>query len=185
MRERIDGLQRELKLLSRMKVGDAVRYIRKDIGYDAFLKEYGEQHYIEPAELLEVLDEVQESAEGFLTPEEWFAHAKEFREELKRRSSAAGAGGAAGHDRAEEDRVQLMTFHASKGLEFPVVFIIDVNEGVVPHRKAGSREEQEEERRMFYVAMTRAKEELHVCTCRQRFRREAEESPFIADYERR
>ena len=206
MRERIDGLQRELKLLSRMKVGDAIRYIRKDIGYDAFLKEYGEQHYIEPAELLEVLDEVQESAEGFMTPEEWFAHAKEFREELKRRSSgapgnagsaacagraenpggsAAGAGGAAGHDRAEEDRVQLMTFHASKGLEFPVVFIIDVNEGVVPHRKAGSREEQEEERRMFYVAMTRAKEELHVCTCRQRFRREAEESPFIADYERR
>ena len=178
MRERIDGLQRELKLLSRMKVGDAVRYIRKEIGYDAFLKEYGEQHYIEAAELLEVLDEVQESAEGFLTPEEWFAHAKEFREELKRRSSAAGSAGA-------EDRVQLMTFHASKGLEFPVVFIIDVNEGVVPHRKAGSREEQEEERRMFYVAMTRAKEELHVCTCRQRFRREAEESPFIADYERR
>ena len=179
MRERIDGLQRELKLLSRMKVGDAVRYIRKEIGYDAFLKEYGEQHYIEAAELLEVLDEVQESAEGFLAPEEWFAHAKEFREELKRRSSAAGSA------KAEEDRVQLMTFHASKGLEFPVVFIIDVNEGVVPHRKAGSREEQEEERRMFYVAMTRAKEELHVCTCRQRFRREAEESPFIADYERR
>ena len=81
--------------------------------------------------------------------------------------------------------VQLMTFHASKGLEFPVVFIIDVNEGVVPHRKAGSREEREEERRMFYVAMTRAKKELHVCTCRKRFRRDAEESQFIADYENR
>ena len=78
-----------------------------------------------------------------------------------------------------------MTFHASKGLEFPVVFILDVNEGVVPHRKAGTREEREEERRMFYVAMTRAKEELHVCTCRKRFRRDAEESQFIADYENR
>ena len=95
----------------------------------------------------------------------------------------AAGGAQAGKESA--GAVQLMTFHASKGLEFPVVFIIDVNEGVVPHRKAGSREEREEERRMFYVAMTRAKEELHVCTCRKRFRRDAEESQFIADYENR
>lgn len=201
MRDRIFGLQQDLKVMSRMKVSDAIRYLRKEAGYDAFLKEYGEAHYIEESELAEILDEVQESAEGFRLPEEWFAHAKQFREELMKREAAGGAqtgkeaaggaqtgkeaAGGAQTGKEAASAVQLMTFHASKGLEFPVVFIIDVNEGVVPHRKAGSREEREEERRMFYVAMTRAKEELHVCTCRKRFRRDAEESQFIADYENR
>ena len=199
MRDRIFGLQQDLKALGRMKVSDAIRYLRKEIGYDAFLREYGETHFIEEAELQEILDEVQESAEGFRLPEEWFAHAKQFREDLLKKGGGPagpqngsgpagpqnGSGPAGPLFGAENGQVQLMTFHASKGLEFPVVFILDVNEGVVPHRKAGTREEREEERRMFYVAMTRAKEELHVCTCRKRFRRDAEESQFIADYESR
>jgi DNA helicase-2/ATP-dependent DNA helicase PcrA len=50
--------------------------------------------------------------------------------------------------------------HASKGLEWKVVILPDVNEGVVPHKKAVTDSELEEERRMFYVAMTRAKESL-------------------------
>ena len=175
MRDRIYGLQQDLKLMGRMKVADAIRYLRTETGYDAFLKEYGEAHYIEESELMEILDEVQESAEGFRLPEEWFANVNQFREELLKQEKPGKPAG---------DEVQLMTFHASKGLEFPVVFIIDVNEGVVPHRKAGTRDEREEERRMFYVAMTRAKEELHVCTCKKRFRRDAEESQFISDYER-
>lgn len=200
MRERIDGLQRELKILSRMNVYEAIKYLRQEIGYEKFLKEYAEAHFIEPPELLEIMDEIQESAEGFRLPEEWFSHMKEFREELlrkkERRPGASQGGAASGTDRngeasgaagdgpEDEDQVRLMTFHAAKGLEFPLVFIIDVNEGVVPHRKAGSRPEREEERRMFYVAMTRARDELIVCTCKKRFRREAEESPFIAEYEK-
>ena len=50
--------------------------------------------------------------------------------------------------------------HASKGLEWKIVILPDVNEGVVPHKKAVTDNEIEEERRMFYVAMTRAKESL-------------------------
>lgn len=57
-----------------------------------------------------------------------------------------------------------MTFHGSKGLEFDLVFIPHINRGIIPHKKAVSKEEIEEERRMFYVAMTRAKTEL-VLTC--------------------
>ena len=53
-----------------------------------------------------------------------------------------------------------MTMHGSKGLEYDKVFIVNCNEGITPHRKARSEEEIEEERRMFYVAMTRAKKEL-------------------------
>jgi len=55
-----------------------------------------------------------------------------------------------------------MTMHASKGLEFPVVFIPDLNEGIVPSRKSIGISDIEEERRMFYVAMTRAKEQLYM-----------------------
>ena len=62
----------------------------------------------------------------------------------------------------DTDSVNIVTMHASKGLEWKVVVLPDVNEGVVPHKKAVTREELEEERRMFYVAMTRAKEHLFI-----------------------
>lgn len=61
--------------------------------------------------------------------------------------------------------VPILTIHASKGLEFPVVFIAGAEEGIIPFRDA----DIEEERRLFYVAMTRAKEELIITHARQRF----------------
>ena len=208
MKERIDRLETDLKLLRRKNVYEAIRYIRDEMGYDGFLKKYAEEHAIEETELFEVIEEVHDSADGFQVPEEWFSHLKEFRKELllkrEKAGRAAGKEGAAAQQEetagapgmkgsagagdetegAEEDAVHLMTFHASKGLEFPLVFIIDANEGVVPHRKAGTRDELEEERRMFYVAMTRAKDELVICTLKKRFKREVSESPFIAEYEK-
>ena len=197
MKDRLDRFAMELRALARRNVGDAIRYLREEIGYDEFLKSYAEEHRIELSELMEIIDEITDSAEGFQFPEDWFEHCREFREELlkkkeSRRKSTGkqNAGNPDAGNRGEEqesedtDQVHLMTFHASKGLEFPLVYLVDVNEGIVPHRKAGTRDELEEERRMFYVAMTRAKDELQICTCRKRFRRAAEESPFISEYER-
>ena len=63
--------------------------------------------------------------------------------------------------------IRLMTMHAAKGLEFSTVYLPDVNEGKLPSRQAVTPEETEEERRMFYVAMTRAKKELHILYCNQ------------------
>ena len=72
------------------------------------------------------------------------------------------------HD-PSEDCVVMMTMHSAKGLEFPVVFVVGVEEGIFPGIRAiGEPEEMEEERRLCYVAMTRAKEKLHMTCASQR-----------------
>jgi DNA helicase-2/ATP-dependent DNA helicase PcrA len=68
-----------------------------------------------------------------------------------------------------QDCVSVMTLHAAKGLEFPVVYVIAVEQGLLPHeRSLGRDEEVEEERRLAFVGMTRAKEELYLCHARLR-----------------
>ena len=62
------------------------------------------------------------------------------------------------------DAISLMTMHAAKGLEFPVVFICGVNDGMIPLRNNISQADIDEERRLFYVGMTRAKDELLLLT---------------------
>ncbi|TDY44612.1 DNA helicase-2/ATP-dependent DNA helicase PcrA [Alicyclobacillus sacchari] len=67
------------------------------------------------------------------------------------------------------NQVTMMTLHAAKGLEFPVVFLVGMEEGVFPHKRAlDSPEEMEEERRLCYVGVTRAKEQLFLTTCSNR-----------------
>lgn len=173
MDERLGKFAGELRRLGRMRPSEAIAYIRTEIGYDNFLKQYAEEREIEAEELFDILEEIEASAEGFPTVSAWQADGTAFSAACKARSKRTEAG----------DEVQLMTYHASKGLEFPTVFLLDVNEGIVPHRKANSREELEEERRMFYVAMTRARDELRILTCKTRFHRKAEESRFVREYE--
>ncbi len=73
-------------------------------------------------------------------------------------------------DQADGDKVTLMTLHASKGLEFPVVFITGLEEGLFPlARAAQEKEELEEERRLFYVGVTRAEKMLFLSTARSRY----------------
>ena len=72
-----------------------------------------------------------------------------------------------------------MTMHACKGLEYPVVFLPDCNEGKVPHNKAATKEEIEEERRMFYVAMTRAKERLEILYLKNEKKEYLQKSRFL------
>ena len=74
-------------------------------------------------------------------------------------------------DDDDKGKVNLMTIHASKGLEFPVVFIVGTEEGLIPHGRAvdeGGDAAVEEERRLFYVAITRARDKLYISSCQKR-----------------
>lgn len=86
---------------------------------------------------------------------------------------------------ASKDAVTLLTMHASKGLEFPVIFIAGASEGLTPYQFKEGEVNEEEERRLFYVGMTRAKEELHIIHAKERTffgeKHELEMSRFLAD----
>ena len=87
------------------------------------------------------------------------------------------------------EKVSLLTMHAAKGLEFPVVFVTGCENGLIPFMRAGDEGDIEEERRLFYVAMTRAREQLYLSWSRRRMlngqRREQTLSPFVAEIESR
>lgn len=176
MVDRIEQLQYDLSMLACMKPYAAVNFIRRGIGYEEYVSEYAEYRGIRAGELLEILEELQEEAKKHDSFEGWFAYIQEYREELLKQSQKAGENG-----RQTEDAVQLMTMHGAKGLEFTCVFIPDANEGVTPHSKSILTADMEEERRMFYVAMTRAKKHLHISYLKERFNKEVDISRFVQE----
>ena len=82
---------------------------------------------------------------------------------------------------SNEDAVVLATLHSSKGLEFEKVFLIDVNEGITPYKKAVLQPDMEEERRLFYVGMTRAKRSLTLCSVKTLHNKKVELSRFLKE----
>ena len=173
MEERIWNFEYDLKNLA--SLSPYARFFkRKGIGYDEFLKTYADERNVNADDWFDVLDEMQEMARDKKSIPEFLSFVEnygdtleEIRQEQKKQQVK------------EEPGVSLMTMHASKGLEFPVVFVPTLNEDIVPYRKAVQEGNLEEERRMLYVAMTRAKTYLHLSFVKERFHKEAEPSPFL------
>jgi len=169
--DRLARLEYDLKMLRKMAPYAAVNYIRRGIGYEDFLKEYAEYRRMKPDELMEVLDELQESAGHFQTLTEWLTHIQEYSQELQSQKQERSKGGG----------ILISTIHSVKGLEYQAVFIPDANEGILPHKRAVLPAEIEEERRLFYVALTRAKTYLHIYWTRERYNKRLPVSRFVTE----
>lgn len=170
--ENLIRFKNDLDVLTKMTPYAAVTFIRKSIGYDKYLKEYAEERKIRVEEFYQVLEEMMEQIKEYTTFEEMFAGIQAYEEAL--------AGNR--QERSKEKcGVTLSTMHSAKGLEYDVVFIIEANEDYIPHRKSTQTEELEEERRMFYVAMTRAKTYLHIYSVAEIYGKKAEPSRFLAE----
>lgn len=172
MMNRIDQFEWDVKMLRKMAPYAAIQYIRKRIGYDDFLKDYALTHNVNKADLFEVLSEIEEAAKPYASLEEWFGHVQEYTEALRLKERQRSL---------KQDGVRLMTIHAAKGLEFDTVFLIEANEGRIPYKKAKTEQETEEERRLFYVAMTRAKEVLKICYVKTKNGKETSPSRFVEE----
>lgn len=174
MCDRIEKLEYDLKMMKNMTPYGAINYIRHGIGYDGYLKEYAEYRKIKVEELYEILQEIQESSKGYDTYQEWFDYMEEYKEKLQEQAEKI---------RCQQDAITISTLHSVKGLEYDRVYILDVNEGSIPYHKAVLDPEIEEERRMFYVGMTRARKELHLYSVEERFGKKLEPSRFLLELE--
>ena len=171
MIERVDRLKYDILAMASMSPYAMINYLRKGVGYDGYLDEYAQSHNMQVRELYDVMDELMESARSFKTFNEGFAYIDEYGTKLRESYAAMD----------KQNAVILTTMHSSKGLEYPVVYIIDANEEITPHKKAVFVPEIEEERRMFYVAMTRAKRRLNIYYARKRYNKEIEVSRFVKE----
>ena len=114
--------------------------------------------------------------QGYDTYEEWFDHIREYTEELNRQSK---------ENEESKEGVVVSTMHSTKGLEFERVFLPDVNEDVIPHKKSMKEEDVEEERRLFYVGVTRAKKYLHILSVKKLYNKDSRPSRFLVELEKR
>lgn len=171
MVDRVDQLEWDLKMMGDMAPYAAIQYLRKRIGYDDFLREYAKGRQTETDALFDVVTELEEAAKPFSTATEWFSHIEEYTEVLKQK----------GQRQEQAGGVQLLTLHAAKGLEFDTVFIIQANEGRLPYQKALREDGEEEERRLFYVGMTRAKEVLKISYVKLKNGKEISPSRFVEE----
>lgn len=147
----------QLHFIKSLNPFSAVNFIRKGAGYDAYLKKQAAEKGKDVSQEFEELDELMRLSREFETIELWLEHIDNYDAILYEIAQQENR-----LKKTNTDAVSMVTMHASKGLEWDVVILPDVNEGVIPHKKAVTDAELEEERRMFYVAMTRAKEHLFI-----------------------
>ena len=172
MCDRITTLETHLKILATLNPYAAINFIRKGMGYEEYLREYADYRRMKPEELLEVLERIQESAKGMKSLSEWEEYIEAYTKKLAEQAKK---------QEVKREGVTLSTLHASKGLEYDRVYIMNVNEGSIPYKKAVLQEALEEERRLFYVGMTRAKKELTLCYVKRQFEKERDPSRFLEE----
>jgi len=166
-------LKDSLKRIKDMKTSEAVKYIRSFIGYEEYVREYAHAKSIDFRLFKDLMDEISNSAEKFINITDYIEHINAILESIGHRHI----------DKRNNNAVSLMTMHKAKGLEFEQVFISGAVDGIIPFLKEDNitLTELEDERRLFYVAMTRAKTVLHIFVPKQRFSKKVSPSRFIGE----
>ncbi|MDR1209315.1 MAG: ATP-dependent helicase [Clostridiales bacterium] len=156
VRQRLEELSFHLNAIKGRGPAEAVKYIRRTAGYDNYIKDYAEYRRINAKGLFDILAEVESGAAGRETLPDFLEHVGEAVGKAKTdRAERRGA-----PDRKNPDAVALSTIHQAKGLEYDTVFVIGLAEGLLPYEKSRTEAEIAEERRLFYVAVTRARNRL-------------------------
>lgn len=172
MVERIADWESDLDQIRTLPPYGAINYIRKAVGYNDFLEEYAGFRQMKAEELYNLADELQESARGFANLTEWKEHMEKYRQSLEEQFL----------EKQKNPRgIVISTLHSIKGLEYNRVYLYDVNEKIIPYHKAVLESDLEEERRLFYVGMTRARERLFIWNTKKRFDKKQEPSMFLEE----
>lgn len=172
MCDRITTLETHLRILKGLPPYAAINFIRKGMGYEEYLHEYARYRKIKPEELSEILDRLLESAKGINSLEEWETYIEDYTKRLNEQAKK---------QEKETEGVLISTMHGVKGMEFDRVYILNVNEGSIPYKKAVLEPALEEERRLFYVGMTRAKKKLTLCYVKRQYEKDREPSRFLKE----
>lgn len=143
-KDRIYSMVDDIENLATMNPTQFVGYLYNVMDYRAGALSYAAYCGKDESEVDELLDSLIDEAKQFNTMQEWADYAKTYNKKLQEK-------------RKNKEGICLSTYHSAKGLEWDYVFLIDCNEDMTPFKKAESPEEIEEERRLFYVAVTRAR----------------------------
>ena len=170
MSKRVEKLVSDISMIKSMSPFAAVNYIRKGVGYDEYIRNYIYEHKADKEELYNVFDELAHRASQYMSLSQWLDGIAEYIRQCDKDRQNNTA-----------DGVHMLTMHGSKGLEYKIVLVMDVCEGIIPYNKAVLDEQIEEERRLFYVAMTRAKEKLYLLYPKQRYNKDTTRSRFIEE----
>ena len=153
---------RQMEFVKNTELKLAMAFLRKACGYERYLRVRAAQEgKTDLTEWQEVLDFITEDAGRYRSLEEWQEAQELYREQLQCRENVR-SGMQKKQEKQENSGITLLTVHAAKGLEFDHVWIPDCNEKTFPHGSSREPEHCEEERRIFYVAMTRAKKDLEL-----------------------
>lgn len=167
--EKISELEYHLSNIKSKKTYDAIKYIFKIVGYEEYIESYSEFKKIKSDGLFDIANEILESSKSYDDILGYLTHIEDIRFELKENSYKID----------NQKGIVLTTMHSAKGLEFDLVFVIGCVEDIIPHKKSISKEEIEEERRLFYVALTRAKNFLYISVVENRYEVKVKPSRFL------
>jgi DNA helicase-2/ATP-dependent DNA helicase PcrA len=167
-KNRILELVYNLQDIKTKKPAKAIQYIRKTIGYDQHIIDHCEYRKTDPTGLFEIADEIQEAAKPFDNAVDFLNHMSETVQWLKQNRDLA------------MPAVTLTTMHSAKGLEFDTVYIAGAVDGVIPHERSKTHAEIEEERRLLYVAITRARHALYISTPKMKYEKSVKASRFLS-----